>query len=154
MASNNHLIRAAEPKDVLAIFRLIQELATFERAPEQVSNTSTQLQIDLFEDRICEALVAESPKEMSSDLHFTIFRTPPGKVAAFILRISMYWNPNARKAMAKHYLMKSLLQLKNGVFDAWIGRCLTGIQPHWISTAATTPHSTQNGSTAVYFLNK
>ncbi|MFM8963371.1 MAG: hypothetical protein ACKOGD_05960, partial [Sphingomonadales bacterium] len=62
MASNNHLIRAAEPKDVLAIFRLIQELATFERAPEQVSNTSTQLQIDLFEDRICEALVAESPE--------------------------------------------------------------------------------------------
>ncbi|MFM6964283.1 MAG: N-acetyltransferase family protein [Sphingomonadales bacterium] len=62
MASNNHLIRAAEPKDVLAIFGLIQELATFERAPEQVSNTPTQLQIDLFEDRICEALVAESPE--------------------------------------------------------------------------------------------
>ena len=44
------MIRAAEPKDVAAIFGLIKELATYERAPEQVSNTVQQLHIDLFED--------------------------------------------------------------------------------------------------------
>lgn len=81
MASNNHLIRAAEPKDVSAIFSLIQELATFERAPEQVSNTPTQLQIDLFEDRICEALVAESPegKVIGFALYFVSYSTWKGR---------------------------------------------------------------------------
>ena len=54
------MIRAAEPKDVAAIFSLIKELATFERAPEQVSNTAQQLHIDLFEDQICHAIVAEN----------------------------------------------------------------------------------------------
>ncbi|MCE2686662.1 MAG: GNAT family N-acetyltransferase [Cryomorphaceae bacterium] len=54
------MIRAAEPKDVAAIFGLIKALATYERAPEQVSNTAQQLHIDLFEDRICHAIVAEN----------------------------------------------------------------------------------------------
>ena len=54
------MIRAAEPKDVAAIFGLIKELATYERAPEQVSNTAQQLHIDLFEDQICHAIVAEN----------------------------------------------------------------------------------------------
>ena len=54
------MIRAAEPKDVAAIFGLIKELATYERAPEQVSNTVQQLHIDLFEYQICHAIVAEN----------------------------------------------------------------------------------------------
>ena len=54
------MIRAAEPKDVAAIFGLIKALATYERAPEQVSNTAQQLHIDLFEDRICHAIIVEN----------------------------------------------------------------------------------------------
>lgn len=55
------MIRTALPQDIDAIFGLIQELASFERAPEQVINTPAQLHIDLFQDEICKALVAENP---------------------------------------------------------------------------------------------
>jgi len=57
-------IRAAEPKDVEAIFGLINELAHYEKAPEQVTNTAHQLAIDLFQDKICHAIVAEKNEEM------------------------------------------------------------------------------------------
>ena len=52
------MIRTATRHDVSAIFGLIEELASFERAPEQVVNTPAQLEIDLFEDQICSAIVA------------------------------------------------------------------------------------------------
>jgi ribosomal protein S18 acetylase RimI-like enzyme len=41
-------IRPAKPEDVPAIFRLIQELALFEKAPEEVENTPEQLLADGF----------------------------------------------------------------------------------------------------------
>ena len=47
------MIRTATRHDVSAIFGLIEELASFERAPEQVVNTPAQLEIDIFEDKIC-----------------------------------------------------------------------------------------------------
>ena len=46
-------IRAAKPGDELAIFSLIKELALYEKAPEQVSNTAEQLSQDLFKSFIC-----------------------------------------------------------------------------------------------------
>ena len=52
------MIRTATRQDVTAIFQLIEELASFERAPEQVVNTPAQLEIDLFDDQICSAIVA------------------------------------------------------------------------------------------------
>lgn len=52
-------IRAALPGDEQAIFELIYALAVYEKAPEQVSNSAAQLRIDLFEDPICSAFVAE-----------------------------------------------------------------------------------------------
>jgi GNAT superfamily N-acetyltransferase len=52
------MIRAAAVQDVPAIFSLIQELASYERAPEQVVNTPEQLKIDLFDDQVCSAIVA------------------------------------------------------------------------------------------------
>jgi GNAT superfamily N-acetyltransferase len=55
------MIRTATRKDVAAIFQLIEELASFERAPEQVVNTPAQLEIDLFDDQICSAIVATNP---------------------------------------------------------------------------------------------
>ena len=51
-------IRKAIPGDEEAIFSLINELALYEKAPEQVSNTAEQLAIDLFSDEICDAIVA------------------------------------------------------------------------------------------------
>lgn len=55
------MIRIATRQDVAAIFQLIEELASFERAPEQVVNTPAQLEIDLFDDQICSAIVATNP---------------------------------------------------------------------------------------------
>jgi GNAT superfamily N-acetyltransferase len=55
------MIRTATRQDVTSIFQLIEELASFERAPEQVVNTPAQLGIDLFDDQICSAIVATNP---------------------------------------------------------------------------------------------
>lgn len=57
------MIRTATRHDVSAIFGLIEELASFERAPEQVVNTPAQLESDLFEDPICSAIVATNSSE-------------------------------------------------------------------------------------------
>ncbi|MES2588419.1 MAG: GNAT family N-acetyltransferase [Bacteroidota bacterium] len=52
-------IRLAKLGDETGIFNLICDLATYELAPEQVTNTAQNLAKDLFEDKICDALVAE-----------------------------------------------------------------------------------------------
>lgn len=51
-------IRVAIHGDEQAIFELISELALYEEAPDQVTNTAEQLAIDLFVDNICDAIVA------------------------------------------------------------------------------------------------
>ncbi len=65
-------IRSAEPKDVAKIFDLIKELALYEKAPEQVTNTAEKLYHDLFVDPICDAIVAEENAEV---LGFALFYT-------------------------------------------------------------------------------
>jgi GNAT superfamily N-acetyltransferase len=52
-------IREAKLGDEKSIFDLIYALAVYEKAPEQVINSAEQLRIDLFEDNVCSALVAE-----------------------------------------------------------------------------------------------
>jgi GNAT superfamily N-acetyltransferase len=72
-------IRAAKPGDEQAIFALIQELALYEKAPEQVSNTAEQLRIDLFQSFLCEAIVAENNKEIIGfALYYTAYSTWKG----------------------------------------------------------------------------
>lgn len=53
-------IRAAKSGDEAAIHGLISELAVYEKAPEEVTNTIEQLHVDLFVDAVCEALVVEN----------------------------------------------------------------------------------------------
>ena len=65
------MIRTATRQDVAAIFQLIEELASFERAPEQVVNTPAQLEIDLFDDQICSAIVATN--EANSVVGFALY---------------------------------------------------------------------------------
>ena len=57
-------LRKALPGDEQAIFELIKELARYEKAPEQVTNTAEQLAIDLFQDKICDAIVALKNNEI------------------------------------------------------------------------------------------
>ena len=102
------MVRTATPKDVPAIFSLIQELATYERAPEQVVNTPEQLTLDLFHDQICEALVACNDQDQIVALPYF---TPPilrGKDAVCTLKIFMSWKLKESKVTGRHSLMKSL----------------------------------------------
>jgi GNAT superfamily N-acetyltransferase len=58
--ANEVTIRPAAPDDVELIYSLIVELATYERAPEQVVGTPEMLRRELFGERpSCEALIAE-----------------------------------------------------------------------------------------------
>jgi GNAT superfamily N-acetyltransferase len=75
----NPTIRKAERSDVAAIFALIQELALYEKAPEQVTNTADQLAIDLFEKYRCEAIVAEKENQVVGfALYYTSYSTWKG----------------------------------------------------------------------------
>lgn len=53
------MIREAKKGDEHGILKLIQALALYEKEPDEVINTTTQLARDLFEDHVCSALVAE-----------------------------------------------------------------------------------------------
>jgi GNAT superfamily N-acetyltransferase len=72
-------IRKAERSDVVAIFALIQELALYEKAPEQVTNNAEQLAIDLFDKNLCEAIVAEKENQVVGfALYYTSYSTWKG----------------------------------------------------------------------------
>ena len=74
-------IRAAKPGDEQAIFSLIKELALYEKAPAQVSNSAEQLSQDLFKSFICEAIVAEENTEIAGfALFYTAYSTWKGKI--------------------------------------------------------------------------
>ncbi len=74
------LIREARPGDEQAIHALVYALAEYERAPEQVTNTPEQLRIDLFEDKICDALVVESEGTIVGfALYYTSYSTWKGR---------------------------------------------------------------------------
>jgi GNAT superfamily N-acetyltransferase len=73
-------IREAKPGDETEIFNLIYALAIYEKAPEQVTNTPQQLAIDLFEDKICSAIVAEENKQIVGfSLYYISYSTWKGK---------------------------------------------------------------------------
>ena len=72
-------IRIAKRSDVPAIFALIQELALYEKAPEQVTNTVENLRIDLFDKQLCGAIVAEINEEIVGfALYYTSYSTWKG----------------------------------------------------------------------------
>jgi GNAT superfamily N-acetyltransferase len=95
MIKNNINIRKAKDGDEVSIFEQIKELALFEKAPEQVVNTVEQLKIDLFIDKVCDAIVAEKEgKIVGFALYFTSYSTWKGK--ALYLE-DFYVQPEYRK---------------------------------------------------------
>lgn len=74
-------IRKALPGDEKAIHGLIRALADYERAPDEVINTPEQLRIDLFEDKVCEALVVENEENVivGFALYYTSYSTWKGR---------------------------------------------------------------------------
>jgi len=74
-------IRPAVKTDVPAIHRLVQELAEFEKAPQEMINTVEQMAIDGFGDKpLFEVFIAElEGKVIGMALFFTIYSTWKGK---------------------------------------------------------------------------
>jgi len=63
-------IRKARIGDETAIYELIKELAVYENSPDSVTTTIPELKKHLFEDKICDALIAEDNNEV---VGFTLF---------------------------------------------------------------------------------
>jgi GNAT superfamily N-acetyltransferase len=73
-------IRAAQRGDEGAIMDLIHGLAEYEKAPLEVVNTSEELGIDLFDEKVCDALVAEvDGMVVGFALFYTNYSTWKGK---------------------------------------------------------------------------
>lgn len=73
-------IREARRGDETGILELIKGLAEYENEPDAVINTAKQLAIDLFDDKICEAFVAENDDELIGfALYYTSYSTWNGR---------------------------------------------------------------------------
>ena len=73
-------IREARPGDEAKILELIYALAVYEKAPEQVTNSPKQLAKDLFDDKICSAIVAEEDGHIVGfSLYYISYSTWKGK---------------------------------------------------------------------------
>lgn len=74
------MIRPAQKGDEHAIMELIHGLALYEKAPEQVVNTAEDLGVHLFDEKICEAIVAEKDNQIVGfALYYTNYSTWKGK---------------------------------------------------------------------------
>jgi GNAT superfamily N-acetyltransferase len=102
-------ILKAEEKHVQSIFNLINELALYEKAPEQVTNTAEQLKIDLFDDPICEAIVAEENGEvLGFALYYTSYSTWKGRS---LYLEDFYVSEQHRKRGIGQLLFNEILQI-------------------------------------------
>ena len=63
-------IRKARIGDETAIYELIKELAVYENSPDSVTTTIPELKKHLFEEKICDALIAEDNNKV---VGFTLF---------------------------------------------------------------------------------
>ena len=74
------IIRMARRGDEHAIMSLIRKLAEYEKAPHEVVNTAEELAIHLFDERVCDALVAENEAGIVGfALFYTNYSTWKGK---------------------------------------------------------------------------
>lgn len=81
MNSSTCIIRPATKSDVGSVLNLIRELAQYENAPHEVSNTEQQLAHDLFGDNpVCECIVAvHETQVVGFALFYTAYSTWKGK---------------------------------------------------------------------------
>lgn len=88
-------IRPALPGDVATILRFIRELAVFERAPDAVTASETDLHVALFgPSPAAEAVIAEDGKPVGFALFFPNFSTWTGRRGLYLE--DLYVTPAAR----------------------------------------------------------
>lgn len=102
-------LRKALPGDENAIFDLIKELAFYEKAPEQVTNSAEQLATDLFKDKICEAIVATKNDEIIGfALYYISYSTWKGRC---LYLEDFYVQENHRKFGAGGMLFDEVVEI-------------------------------------------
>jgi GNAT superfamily N-acetyltransferase len=73
-------IRKAKRGDENALMGLVHELADFEKAPDEVINTSEQLAVDLFDEKLCDCFVYEIDGVIRGmALYYTSYSTWKGR---------------------------------------------------------------------------
>ena len=73
-------IREASLGDEQSIYDLVKALAVYEKAPNEVINTPSQIAKDLFDDKICYAYVAEKNNSIIAfALYYVSYSTWKGK---------------------------------------------------------------------------
>ena len=73
-------IREASLGDEQSIYDLVKALAVYEKAPNEVINSPSQIAKDLFEDKICYAYVAEKNNSIIAfALYYVSYSTWKGK---------------------------------------------------------------------------
>ena len=103
------IIRKAEPRDVSFIFDLIKGLAEYEKAPQEVTNTVASLGKDLFENKFCEAIVAEEEnKIIGFALWYTSYSTWKGPC---MYLEDFYVLPEKRKSGAGSMLFDAIVNI-------------------------------------------
>jgi len=76
----NTIIRKGTERDIPALMQLIQELADFEKAPQEVANTGGQLKSDFLEHKAFDFLVAEVDGEVVGiSLYYPRYSTWKGR---------------------------------------------------------------------------
>ena len=90
------VIRAAEPRDVPTILALIRDLATYERAPDQVEATEDQLREALFgpDPRVHAHVAEDSGQVVGFALWFLNFSTWQGRHGIYLE--DLYVRPELR----------------------------------------------------------
>lgn len=102
-------IRQAVIGDEQTIFELIKELARYEKAPEQVTNTAEQLATDLFQDKICDAIVASKNNEIIGfALYYISYSTWKGRC---LYLEDFYVQENHRKFGAGGMLFDEVVEI-------------------------------------------
>lgn len=108
MATEKTSIRKAKIGDEHAIMRLVQELAEFEKAPNEVTNTPEQLAIDLFDDEICHCFVVEmEDKIVGIALYYVSYSTWKGRC---LYLEDIYIQPEYRRNEIGKNLFAKLIQ--------------------------------------------
>jgi len=125
----NLQIRPARVEDVPVILELIRDLATYERAPKEVTATEEELVDVLFGEKpVAEVLLAfERKSTRRSGLQFSFIIFLPGSGGlGFTSKICSLSRKSGEKVTDEHCL--SLLQRLHWIVGAagWNGRCSIG----------------------------
>ena len=121
-------IRPARVDDVPIILQLIRDLATYERAPDEVTATEEQLVDVLFGERpAAEVLLAfEGNHRSGLQFTFTIFLPGSGDLD-FISKICSLSRRNAAKVMVARCLSSLRRSRVIAAAAGWNGRCSIGM---------------------------